>query len=134
MGEKVKNISKVFINKQFLLFVFIGGINTLSTAIFSSIYNKVLGGISAFIVGYITGIMISYTLNATFTFHEKMELGKLIKFAISTIPNFVIQLIIVYIGTKLLSIPNMICYGMAAVIGVPVTFLILKIYVFVKRD
>ena len=131
--EIIEKIRKLFFNKQFIIFVVIGGINTISSAVFSSIYSILLGDLQAFIPGYMTGILVSYTLNTLFTFKDKFELKKLVKFAISTLPNFLIQFIIVYIGVDLLHINHIICYGIAAIIGVPVTFAILKLFVYTNK-
>lgn len=132
--EQIKKIKQLFINRQFIIFIVIGGINTLSSAVFSSLYATLLGKVEAFIPGYATGILVSYTLNTIFTFKDQFELTKLIKFALSTIPNFLIQFVIVYIGVNLLHINNIICYGVAAIIGVPITFAILKLFVYTKKD
>lgn len=132
--EQVEKIKQLFFNKQFIIFIVIGGVNTLSSAIFSSFYSMLLGDIEAFIPGYATGILVSYILNTLFTFKDQFELKKLIKFAISTIPNFLIQLITVYVGVSLLHINNIICYGIAAVVGVPVTFVILKLFVYRDKE
>lgn len=123
-------IKKLFFSKQFIIFIIIGAINTMSSALFASLYSMLLGEIQAFIPGYVTGIIVSYTLNTLFTFKECFQWKKLIQFACSTIPNFMIQFIIVYIGVSGLHIPAIICYGAAAVIGVPVTFGILKLFVY----
>lgn len=128
--EQIEKIKQLFFNKQFIIFIVIGGINTISSAVFSSFYAMLLGDVEAFIPGYATGILVSYILNTQFTFKDQFELKKLIKFAISTIPNFLIQFVTVYIGVNLLHINNIICYGIAAVIGVPVTFVILKVFVY----
>lgn len=133
MMQYVERLKKVFFNKQFMIFIIIGGINTLSSAVFSSIYSLLLGEVQAFIPGYATGILISYMLNTLFTFKDTFSLNKLIKFAASTIPNFCIQFISVYIGVNLLHVHHIICYGIAAIIGVPVTFLILKFFVYTKH-
>lgn len=130
----LEKLEKMFMNKQFLIFIVIGGINTVSSAICSSLYALLLGDVQAFIIGYATGILISYILNTIFTFKDELALNKLIKFAISTIPNFVIQLSIVYIGVNLMHINNMICYIIAAVLGVPITFIILKAFVYTKKN
>lgn len=122
----------LFFSKQFISFVVIGGINTLSTAIFASFYTKLLGTMPAFILGYITGIIISYTLNSIITFGEKLEFVRVIKFGIATIPNFIIQTIIVYVGSDIMFFQDTICYIIAAIIGVPITFIVAKLYVFVK--
>lgn len=126
----INQIKRLFFNKQFIVFIIIGIVNTMSSAMFASLYAILLGEIEAFIPGYATGIIVSYTLNTLFTFKERFQWKKLIQFACSTVPNFMIQLIIVYIGVKLLHIPAIICYGTAAVIGVPVTFGILKLFVY----
>ncbi|MBE6024279.1 MAG: GtrA family protein [Cellulosilyticum sp.] len=133
VGEKLKRIVDIFFNVQFLIFVSIGCINTISTTVFSLIYTRILSSISAFVLGYLTGILISYTLNTVFTFRDKFNIVSLFKFTVSTIPNFIIQFIIVYIGVSLLDLPNIVCYVISALIGVPVTFFIMKFYVFVKK-
>lgn len=126
----IKQMKKMFFNKQFIIFIIIGGINTISSAIFSSLYSILLGDIEAFIPGYATGILISYVLNTLFTFKDHFQWKKLLQFALSTLPNFITQLIVVYIGVSVLYLPAMICYGIAAVIGVPLTFMILKLLVY----
>ena len=131
--EKLSKVKNILFTKQFIIFVVIGCINTLSSSVFSAFYSMILGDISAFIPGYITGILVAYTLNSVFNFKEKLEWNKLIKYGISTIPNFIIQLIVVYVGVSILGINNYICYGVAAIIGVPVTFIILKLFVFIQR-
>ena len=128
--EQIKKIKQLFFNKQFIIFIVIGGVNTISSAIFSSFYSVLLGDVEAFIPGYATGILVSYVLNTLFTFKDQFELKKLIKFAMSTIPNFLIQFVTVYVGVNLLHINNIICYGIAAIIGVPITFAILKLFVY----
>lgn len=132
--ERIKKVKQLFINRQFIIFIVIGGINTLSSAVFSSLYSMLLGKVEAFIPGYATGVLVSYTLNTVFTFKDQFELKKLIKFALSTIPNFLIQFITVYVGVNLLHINNIICYGVAAIIGVPITFAILKLFVYNNKN
>ena len=87
----------------------------------------------AFVPGYISGIVISYILNSVFTFREKLAIDKFIKFSISTIPNFLIQFITVFIIVDLLELHKLAAYILAAIIGVPVTFVILKLFVFIKK-
>lgn len=131
--DKIIRLKQMLLSKQFIIFVIIGGINTLSSSVFSMLYAMMLGEVIAFIPGYATGILVAYTLNSIFNFKEKLEWIKLLKYAVSTIPNFLIQFIVVYIGVQLLGINHMICYILAAIIGVPVTFIILKLFVFIQK-
>ncbi|MGG7153651.1 GtrA family protein, partial [Clostridium neonatale] len=56
-----------------------------------------------------------------------------IKFAISYIPNFIIQNIVVIIVFNIFNYDKIIAYILAAIIGVPVTFVLMKFFVFRKR-
>lgn len=129
----VDKFVKTFFTKQFISFVLIGVINTFSTTILATIYSNFINPNLAFDLGYASGIVISYTLNTLVTFKEEFSFVRFIKFAISNIPNFVIQRIVVAIVFGLLGLPNFVAYGLAAIIGVPVTFLIMKFFAFKKK-
>ena len=129
----ITKVKQIFFNKQFIYFLISGCINSLSGIFFSWFYSEIMGPIIAFIPGYISGIVVSYVLNSVFTFKEGFSLEKFIKFALSTIPNFLIQFIAVLIIVNLLGLHKLIAYALAAIVGVPVTFIILKLFVFIKR-
>ncbi len=129
----INKFKSMFFNKEFIIFIIIGVINTLSSTVFAMIYSSVLPATIAFVPGYLTGVIVSYTLNSIVTFKEKLSLTKFIKFGISTIPNFIIQWGTVYIVVQVLGIHKLIAYGLAAIVGVPVTFVILKLFVFMKK-
>lgn len=124
---------KFFFNKEFLIFLIIGVINTFNGTLFSMIYSSFLNENVAFIFGYISGLIISYILNSVFTFKEKLCFQKFLKFAISYIPNFIIQNVVVIIVFNILNMHKLIAYGLAAIIGVPVTFFFMKIFAFRKN-
>ena len=88
----------------------------------------------AFFSGYITSKMVSYLLNSKLTFKERLGFVKFIKFFISYIPNFIIQTIIVWLFDNFIHGPSVIAYAIAAIIGVPVTFVFMKIFTFKKND
>ena len=133
MESLINRIKEVFFSIQFIMFVFIGVINTFNGVIFSYIYSSFLNENIAFIFGYISGLVISYILNSYVTFKEKLEFNKFIKFAISYIPNFIIQNIVVFIVFNMMGLHKLIAYGLAAVIGVPITFVFMKFFAFKKN-
>lgn len=126
------NLKKIFLNKEFILFIIIGVINTFNGVVFSFIYSSLLNENIAFILGYISGLAVSYILNSYITFKEKLAFTKFIKFAISYIPNFIIQNIVVIITFNILGLHKLIAYCLAAIIGIPVTFILLKFFAFKK--
>lgn len=127
-------LKKMFFSKEFIMFLIVGGINTINGVLFSMLYSFLIpNGVLAFAAGYITSTIISYLLNSFLTFHERLGIVKYIKFFISYIPNFIIQLIVVFVVYTLLDMHKLIAYILAAVIGVPVTFLLMKVFAFRKK-
>jgi putative flippase GtrA len=134
MKNFLDNMKKMFFSKEFISFVIIGVINTFNGVIFSYIYSSFLNENLAFILGYISGLVISYLLNSLITFREKLEFKKFIKFAISYMPNFIIQNIVVIVVFNIMGVYKLVAFGLAAAIGVPVTFVLMKLFAFKKVD
>lgn len=115
---------------KFLLFLIIGGINTINTMLFSWIYHLYIGKQISFILGYTTSLIIAYLLNSWIIFKQPLGIKKAVKFALSYIPNFIIQMIIVWIGFYFIPNNTFFIYASAAIIGIPITFLIIKLFAF----
>ncbi len=128
-----KKIKSTFLDKTFILFVLIGFVNTFNGIMFSYLYSKLLNENLSFVLGYISGIIISYSLNSLITFRERLSLVKFVRFIISYFPNFIIQNVIVFLIFNVLNFDKLIAYTLAAIIGTPVTFILLKFYAF-KKD
>ncbi|ABR34687.1 GtrA family protein [Clostridium beijerinckii] len=133
MDNIVQKFKNTFYTKEFVTFLIIGVINTFNGTVFSYIYSSFLNENIAFIVGYISGLIISFLLNSLITFKEKLQLNKFIKFAISYIPNFIIQNIVVIIVFNLMGLNKIIAYLLAAIIGLPITFILMKFFAFRKK-
>lgn len=127
---KVKN---TFFCKEFFKFLIIGVINTFNGTILAMLYGLCMQANVAFVFGYITSLVIAYVLNSKFVFMRSLEWMGLIKFAISYMPNFIIQNLVVLVVYNMLGLPSIIAYGTAAVIGIPITFLCVKLFAFSKR-
>ena len=122
-----------FFAKEFLAFLIVGFINTLNGVLFSYLYSLILGPIVAFVVGYLTSLTISYFLNSFLVFKSKLGFRKYIKFCISYIPNFVIQNGLVLVFYYGLHFHKLLVYTLAAIIAIPITFLVLSLVTF-KKD
>ena len=93
--ELFKKIKNTFLDRKFVLFVLIGIINTFNGVIFSFVYSSFLNENLSFVLGYISGLIIAYILNSFITFKERLSFKKFSKFAVSYIPNFIIQNVVV---------------------------------------
>ena len=134
MEYLIDKFKDIFFSKEFIVFVIIGVINTFNGLIFSYIYSSFLNENIAFIFGYISGLIISYILNSYITFKERLDFNKFVKFTISYIPNFIIQNIIVLIVFNIMGVYKLIAYGLAAIIGVPITFIFMKFFAFSNKN
>ncbi len=128
--DKVK---RSFFSFEFLRFLVIGGINTFNGVVFSYLFSKILPAQVAFWCGYLLGLCISYLLNSALTFHAPLKLTRMLRFFVSYIPNFLIQNVVVYLVHGVFGQTELTAYILAAVIGIPVTFLLLKLFAFRKK-
>ena len=133
MYNVTQKFKDIFFSKQFIIFVLIGIVNTFTGTVFSYIYSNFLSANIAFLPGYISGLLISYILNSLITFKEKLGFQKLIKFTVSSVPNFIIQYIVVII-CNVIGLQKLFAYMLAAIIGIPVTFLLLKFFAFNEKS
>lgn len=120
-----------FLTREFFLFLLVGCINTFNGTFIAWLCGLVSPYTNLnFNIGYLTGNTIAYWLNSRFIFHAPLSLTRFVKFFISYIPNYIIQNIIVLIFYNMLGCPPVVSYILAAVLGVPVTFLMVKIFAF----
>ncbi len=117
-------------NFDFIIFVFCGGIGTLTNFICSSLISRKVNPITSYVIGYSISLFVSYTLNMIYIFRRKLNIKGFIKFVISYIPNFIILFLFVYIFINKIGLNKYLVYLLAAIIGLPITFVILKIKAF----
>lgn len=135
---KTKELKSLFFSRDFILFILIGVINTFNGVIFALMCSRWISGVMmAFWAGYILSNIIAYLLNSLIIFKEKLSILKYIKFFISYIPNLLIQTVIVFVMMKIFGLNEdlkWVAYLISAVIGVPITFLCLKLFAFKPKD
>ena len=140
----------MFLSREFLTFLIVGVINTFAGSLFAVLYrsfipdnavtflpdsiSRILNDLIAFVPGYVTANILSYFLNSVCTFRDfNFGVVKYLKFLLSSLPNLIIQTVMVAIFSGVFRWPSLIVYLMAAVIGVPVTFVFVKLFAFAKK-
>lgn len=120
-----------FFTRAFLLFLVIGTINTFLCSFLATVLEPLVGNANlAFNIGYLLSNVNAYLLNSLFVFPTRMTLVRYVKFFLSYVPNYIIQNAIVFVAYNLLGLPSIASYLLAAILGVPVTFLCVKIFAF----
>lgn len=130
-----KKIIKTFLNRDFITFVTIGIINVFNGVWIALVYSLFINNsILAYMLGFFTSLLIAFILNTKWNFKEKLTTQKLIKYIINNIPNFIIQMITVFIFIELLKSNKLISYIISATISVPITFILIKANVFKNKE
>lgn len=130
---KVPTIKKVinFFNRDFITFLAIGVINAFNGIWLALLYSLfIYSPIIAYILGFLTSLTIAYILNSLLNFKSKLSLKKYLKFCISNIPNFIIQITSVLVLIDIWNWSKLVSYSISAVIAVPITFILVKLKVF----
>lgn len=130
----IHQIRHHFLTREFILFLIVGGVNTFNGTFLSWLYAFLIPNHNiAFNCGYLTSNLIAYYLNSTFIFPEPLSLHRCLKFALSYVPNYIIQNLIVLLFYNFLAYPPILSYLIAAILGIPVTFLCVKIFAFGRK-
>lgn len=130
MKQLLLKLHQTFVTVQFLLFIIIGIVNVINGVVFAYLFSFILQANLAFICGYAISLTISYLLNSFFVFYRPLHLRYFYRFALSYLPNFLLQNIFVLLIYNLAGQPKVLAYLIAAIFSVPITFLALKLYAF----
>jgi putative flippase GtrA len=128
-----KAIKQTYFTKDFMLFVFCGGMGTLVNFVFSLLISTKVNPSLSYICGYGISLSVAYSLNAKLIFHNPLRFIAFFKFVISYIPNFLILFSFVLVFLNIFGWNKIIVYGLAGLLGLPITFLLVKIFAFGKQ-
>jgi len=124
-------LKRHFLSREFLLFLVVGCINTFLCSFLAELLTPLLGNANvAFNAGYLLSNINAYILNGWLVFPTRLTLARYVKFFLSYVPNYIIQNIIVLVFYNWLGLPSLASFLIAAVLGVPITFLFVKIFAF----
>ncbi len=126
--DKLAGFFHLFLAKQFLLFLLIGVFNTFNGSLLSFVFSLFLNANVAFIIGYVMSLSIAYSLNSRIVFRQKPTWSRYVKFCLSYLPNFIMQNLIVYLVYNQLGLHKLVAYLLAAALGVPITYLVVKFF------
>lgn len=127
-------IKKVFFNRDFIMFLFIGFINAFNGIWIAYVFSLFISNaIIAYVLGFLVSLTIAYILNTLLNFKTSLTLNKYLKFCLSNIPNFLIQLFSVIVLLNILKVPKIFSYAISSVVAVPITFVLIKLHVFNKK-
>ena len=119
---------------DFLRFVFVGGVGTLVNFIVSVTISNAIDPVVSYAIAYGISIGVTYALDSKLVFKRKFSVVRFLKFLISYLPNFLILFSFVAIFINLLGVNRILVYGFVSLLGLPITFLIVKLFAFGKGE
>jgi phosphoserine phosphatase/putative flippase GtrA len=126
----IAKIKATWLTKNFILFVFCGGMGTLTNFVFSLLISAKLNASVSYICGYAISLFVAYSLNAKLIFHHTLDFTAFLKFIVSYIPNFLILFTFVLIFLNIFGWNKVMVYALAGLLGLPITFILVKLLVF----
>lgn len=143
LGYKLESIFWKFWEQSFFRFLVVGGVNTalgylltlfLRLSLFSEVPKWVLlANVLEFDVSntvmFITLLPLAYTLQAVFAFRQPWRFRRLMIYPLSSIPNYLLQQGFILLFETALSIPYIIAYGLAAILPIPLMYIVVKFLV-----
>ena len=131
----LRTAGQEFFTIAFLKFLIVGGINTFDCSLFAMLLMMLhIDGNIAFNLGYLLSNMLAYFLNSWWIFPESLSWQRYVKFMISYIPNALIENVIVVVFFNWLGAPPLVSFLLAAILGMPVTYLLVKWFAFDRRQ
>ena len=139
----IKKTITWFLKWELGRFLIVGGINTLMGGIIIPLIMKEglnLGTLTflslsldlPLTIGYLVWFSFAYLIQIKYVFNSRFELKRYLIYPLSQIPNYLINSLFLYIFGTTLNLPSLVSYVLAALLAVPVMFIIVRIIVKTK--
>ncbi len=140
LGFKLESFFWRLWDQSFFRFIIIGGVNTalgyiltllLRVGLFSDqpkwvLFPNILEFDVSNTVMFMILFPVSYTLQAVLAFRQPWRFRRLVIYPLSSIPNYLLQQGFILLFETALSIPYILAYGLAAIIPIPLMYLVVK--------
>lgn len=123
-------IKEKFLNKQFLTFGIIGGINTILSQVLYIVFVKfnIVVSLSS-LLGDVLTMIISYFANMKYTYHEKPSWKSAITFPLSYVPGFIINMLLVVLVADVFHAPKEYAKLVSLPITIPLNYICMSLIV-----
>ena len=119
--------SKVWcLGNHFFSFLLCGGLNTVVTYLLYLLLSCVVHYQLAYLMAYITGIVLAYGLNLRFVFNEKSSLRKIVSYPIIYGVQYVLGAGLMFLLLRVLGLPNVVAPLIVIVLLLPVSYYLNK--------
>lgn len=129
-----EKFATIYFNREFLIFVFCGGLAMLANIISSIIISIKVNSTISFVLGYSIGLITVYMLNASLVYKAKYKIDSFLKCVLSYIPSFLILFTFVFVFLNVLHFNRIVVYTAAGLLSLPISYKLVKTYAFAKKN
>lgn len=115
-----------FTNKNFIRFLFVGLTNTVTTYLLYLLLISYISYNIAYSISYVTGILLSYYLNAKFVFHKQMSIKTFMQFPLVYVVQYVINIVFMNLFIEYWQMDTALAPLLVIVLSIPITFVLSK--------
>ena len=123
----MKAIFQKIVRLEFNRFALVGFANTVLTYLIYVIGLLFFEYTVAYTMSFVIGILISYGLNASFTFKSAFSLSQAFRYSVIYIFQYLLGIVVLYGLVSLLNISTFLAPLFVVCVTLPITFLLLKL-------
>ena len=112
---------------RWVRFLLGGGVNTLFTYIIFLVMNQVASYQAAYLIAYISGIVIAFFINSVFVFKVKTTWSSFFRYPLINIVNYVLSALLLGLLVEYLQLNESIAPLFVVVSIIPITYVLNKI-------
>lgn len=125
--EDLRTLLTKFTNKQFLMFIVSGGMNTLFTYMLYILLLQIASYPAAYTISYVIGILFAYVVNSKWVFKTPLTLRGLLRYPVVYIVQYGINVLLLMLAVDVLGWQERIALLAIMVVTVPLTFILNKL-------
>ncbi|MFZ7121904.1 MAG: YfhO family protein [Eubacteriaceae bacterium] len=129
--EKIKNNIRIFLEKEFVRFLIVGGINTIIGYLVTLFLFYIIkfDYLTSQLLNFVICFPIAYSLQAIYAFRTKWSFKRLLIYPLSSLPNWVIQFATLILCVEVFSIEEYLSYLISYIVPIPIMFFVVKFLV-----
>ena len=108
--------------REIARFVFFGASNTLIAYGLYLVLLLFLPYPVAYTISYVCGIFVSYYLNATFVFNERLRLARALQYPLVYVVQYIFGMSMLYVLVELLHISKVLAPFVVAIVMIPIAY------------
>ena len=113
-----------FIDREFVRFVFFGGVNSLLSYILYALFLLLIPYQAAYTLSYVLGILFSYLLNTRYVYRAELRLTKALQYPLVYLVQYLLSIGLLYSLVEVFHVAKLLAPALIVLATIPVTFLL----------